>query len=168
MSAGSLFLLRDNDYVQNAVFHTDEHSTSLTSSNEDRAGALGSGVEDILTQPYGRGLGTAGPASVYNNGNVRIAENYYLQIGQEAGIMGLVVFIIICSFIGYALWLMRGNGIMPIVLLASFGGLAVVNMISHAWADDTLAYIWWGFAGLSIGGQLIVTRKRGKHGKKTA
>jgi hypothetical protein len=23
-------------------------------------------------------------------------------------------------------------------------------MLSHAWADDTLAYVWWGLAGIAM------------------
>ncbi len=166
IGAGSLFLLRDNDYVQNAVFHTDEHSASLASSNEDRAGALGGGVQDILEQPYGRGIGTAGPASVYNDGNVRIAENYFIQIGQEVGLIGLAVFIAICSYVGYILWRLRESGTLPLILFASFIGLTIVNMVSHAWADDTLAYLWWGFAGLSIGAAVLGKKGAQKRGAK--
>jgi len=35
-------------------------------------------------------------------------------------------------------------------LLASLIGLIFVNLVSHAWADDTLAYVWWGLAGIAL------------------
>jgi hypothetical protein len=28
--------------------------------------------------------------------------------------------------------------------------LTVVNLLSHAWADDTLTYVWWGLAGIAM------------------
>jgi hypothetical protein len=35
-------------------------------------------------------------------------------------------------------------------LFASFIGLTVVNLFMHAWTDDTLAYVWWGLAGIAM------------------
>ncbi len=151
VGAGTIFVLRDNDYVQNVVFHTDEHSESAASSNEARTSALRSGVHDVVSEPLGRGPGTAGPASVYNNGNARIAENYFLQIGQEVGAVGLTVFIVICYMVGRVLWRIHQRTEVATILLASLIGITIINMISHAWTDDTLAYVWWGFAGLVIG-----------------
>lgn len=162
-----VFVLRDNDQVQNLLFHTDETSQSATSSNESRAGALIDGTEDIVEQPYGRGPGTAGPASVYNDGNARIPENYFLQIAQEVGVLGVGVFIAICCFVGRALWRVREWGVLPVTLLASLVGITIVNFVSHAWADDTLAYIWWGFTGVVLGATLLTYKKDAKNGKKT-
>jgi hypothetical protein len=151
IGAATVFVLRNNDHVQNILFHTNEHSLSEESSNEARAGVLLDGVDDVFVQPFGGGVGTAGPASVYNDGNARIAENYFVQIAQEAGIIGVAVFVAICYMAGRALWQVRAFGVLPIILLASLVGISAVNMVSHAWADDTLAYIWWGFAGLVLG-----------------
>jgi hypothetical protein len=165
IGAGMLFVLRDNDRVQNVLFHTDEHSLSSSSSNDSRAGVMKQGVRDIAEQPLGRGPGTAGPASVYNNGHARVAENYFVQIAQEVGVVGVVLFLGICFFAGRALWYMREWGVLPLVLLTSLVGLTVINLMSHAWADDTLAYIWWGFTGLVIGAALF-EKQKGTHGKK--
>lgn len=168
IGAGAVFVLRDNDHVQNLLFHTDEHSLSSSSSNESRGGVLIKGVDDVIEQPFGRGPGTAGPASVYNEDSVRISENYFLQIAQEVGIFGCAVFIAICCFAGSALWRVRKTSALPIILIASLVGISVINMVSHAWADDTLAYIWWGFAGLALGSVLLVPSQKGKNrGKKT-
>lgn len=170
LGAGTVFALRDNDRLQNILFHTDEHSQSTSSSNESRAGVMLDGVKDVAEQPYGRGPGTAGPASVYNHeGTNRISENYFLQIAQEVGIIGLGLFVAICIFVGRALWLVRKWSVLPIILLTSLVGLSLVNFISHAWADDTVAYIWWGLAGLTIGASIMsATTKQGiSHDKKT-
>jgi hypothetical protein len=149
--AGGLFVLRNNDFVQNTFFHTDEHSVAATSSNHDHASATLTGLRQVIREPLGRGTGTAGPASVYNTGHEqRIAENYYLQVGQEVGWLGLGLFIAICAMVGRRLYAFRSDPL-ALGLLASFIGLAIVNLLSHAWADDTLAYLWWGFAGLTLG-----------------
>lgn len=149
-----LFALRDNDTVQNVVFHTDEHSISQASSNESRLGALQSATSDVISQPFGGGPGSAGPASVYNN-EPKISENYFLQIGQETGVPGMVLFIGICVMVSLTLWSMRSRNPLASIWLAIFVGISFINLISHAWADDTLAYVWWGFAGLIIGAELF-------------
>lgn len=143
------YALQDNDRFQNVFFHTDEHSAAAESSNAGRMNALQAGVQDIVSQPLGRGTGTAGPASVYNDHPARLAENYYLQLGQEVGVIGLVLFAAINLLVGLGLW-WRRQELLPRVLLASLIGITVVNMLSHAWTDDTLAYIWWGLAGAAL------------------
>lgn len=167
VGAGALVVLRDNDRVQNTLFHTDEHSLSSRSSNDSRADVMKQGLEDVAEQPLGRGPGTAGPASVYNDGRPRVAENYFIQIAQEVGVVGLVIFLGICFFVGRALWYIREWSVLSLVLLTSLVGITVINLMSHAWADDTLAYIWWGFAGLALGSAVFTGRVKGKHAKKT-
>jgi hypothetical protein len=149
--AGSVgYGLRNNDTFQNTFFHTDEHSQSPTSSNQGHREATVSGVRDIVRQPLGGGTGTAGPASVYNDKPARIAENYFVQVGQEAGIIGLLLLAAIHVFVGRELWRRRAHPLAR-TLLVSLIGIVVVNMLSHAWTDDTLAYVWWGLAGAAMG-----------------
>lgn len=147
--AGLTVGLRNNDRFQNIVFHTDENSQSSDSSNADRSSSLRSGLNDVVSEPWGRGPGTAGPASFRNDGfEARIAENYLLQIGQEVGIVGVTVFVGINGLVVYALWRRRGE--MAVVLIATWAGITCINLLSHAWADDTLAYVWWGLAGIAL------------------
>jgi O-antigen ligase len=155
LGASGLYGLRHNDLIQNTVFHTDERSSSIQSSNAARADSLKTAIKDIVREPLGRGPGTAGPASFRNLRPARIAENYYLQIGQEVGVIGLGLFIAINLIIGWRLWRLRQQPL-ALVLLASFVGLSVVSMLSHAWADDTLAYLWWGLTGLVLGSNAAI------------
>ena len=135
--------------LENIVLHTQTKSAVRTTSNGGHLHSFMTGITDIARQPQGRGPGTAGPASVYNRGQARIAENYFLQIGQETGIFGLVMFMVIIGGVGYLLWLRRADPL-ALTLFASLVGLTLVNMLSHAWADDTLAYVWWGLAGIAM------------------
>jgi hypothetical protein len=150
VAAGSIFLVfRHDDRFENTFFHTDEHSQSAASSNAVRTSALQQGVKDVLHHPLGSGPGSAGPASVRNNKPPRIAENYYLQIGQEAGWLGLALFVALNVLLIIRLWQRRSHSL-AVALLGSFVGLTFVNMLSHAWADDTLGMLWFGFAGLAL------------------
>jgi O-antigen ligase len=149
-STGLFITLRHNIGFENFAFHTQTNSQVKTTSDQDHASALKSGLRDVVHDPLGRGPGSAGPASIYNTGHAaRIAENYYVQIGQETGWLGLLLFIVINLGVGYLLWLRRADPL-ALSLFASLVGLTFVNMLSHAWADDTLAYIWWGLAGIAM------------------
>jgi O-antigen ligase len=135
---------------ENFIFHTQTHSAVKTTSNENHLNALKTGLNEIWDHPLGQGPGTAGPASIYNSGhNPRIAENYYVQIAQETGWLGFLLFALINIGVGYLLWLRRADPL-ALSLFASLIGLTFINLLSHAWADDTLAYVWWGLAGVAM------------------
>src|SRR6185295_13461878 len=101
--------------------------------------------KSILKHPLGGGPGTAGPASYRNNHPARIAENYFIQVGQEVGIIGLILFLAINIYVAKLLWDNRQSDL-AIIALAALVGLSIVNLLSHAWSDDTLSYIYWGLA----------------------
>lgn len=158
LAVGSVAVVwRNNVHFQNVFLHTQTNSTSKVSSNDDHVSALNRGLEDIERDPLGIGTGTAGPASVYTEGSPRIAENYYVQIGQELGILGLGLFLLINLGVGYLLWMRRSDAL-ALALLASLIGISVINLLSHAWTDDTLAYLWWGLAGIAM----VATNKTNK------
>lgn len=166
---GALMLARNNYFVENVILHSSNSSNSKTSSNFERAEAMKRAAKEVVNNPLGTGVGSAGPASARNNtGEIRIAENYFLQIGQELGIVGMGLFIAISIMVGWQLWLRRHDQLAKI-LLASLVGLTFVNLVSHAWTDDTLAYIWWGLAGFSLArsfsAPVILAKRHKKNGK---
>ena len=142
-------VLRNSTTFQDDILHTDNHSQAAMRSNQGHSAAFRSGVKDIVRQPLGGGVGSAGPQSAYNNHPGRLAENYFLQIGQEAGVIAMALFIAINILVGRLLWRRRTERL-PLILFASLIGLTFVNLLSHAWSDDTLAYIWWGLAGIAL------------------
>jgi hypothetical protein len=147
-------IFKNNTSLQNEVLHTQTHSVVKTTSDGAHASAMLDGLKDIVHQPFGDGPGTAGPASVYNGSHpARIAENYYIQIGQEVGWLGVAVFLCILTLVGIELYEHAGQSPLTLAVFASFIGLAFVNFLSHAWADDTLAYVWWGLAAIALARQ---------------
>ncbi len=152
--AGAVCGLRNDTTFQNIFFHTQTNSVVKTTSNEGHVAAFRTGIDDIVREPFGRGPGTAGPASLYNTGHPgRIAENYFLQIGQETGWIGLAVFVMINVLIARSLWRRRDDALAA-GLLASLIGISCIGLFSHVWAVDTLAYIWWGLAALAYATRL--------------
>ncbi|HET6924226.1 MAG TPA: O-antigen ligase family protein, partial [Candidatus Saccharimonadales bacterium] len=164
IAAGLFAGFRHNTTFQNVFAHTQDHSLVATTSNGGHTSALRSGAHDVLHEPLGRGVGTAGPASIYNDNKGRIAENYFIQIGQETGWIGLLLFISICVVLGRELWLRRQDDL-ALGLLAALVGLSFVNLLSHAWADDTLAYVFWGLAGIALAKPIVKTKTETKHAK---
>ena len=141
--------------IRLAVFHSggNDPTESLTEGSSDKHWqATLDGIAAIAREPFGTGVGSAGPASFYNiNNGAVIPEDYFVQIGQETGLLGLVLFVAFSWGIGRELWRSRHQGIWPQALLASFIGINVINIFLHGWADDPTAITWWALAGLAVG-----------------
>ena len=146
---GTFYMFKNKPVAQDTLFHTSSVSKSPISSNEARRISLKNGLHDVIHQPIGEGPGTAGPASFHNKPHsTRISENYFLQIGQEVGILGMLIFIAINVLVARELWIRKTP--LAHLLLATLAGITFVNLLSHAWADDTLSLIWWGLAGICL------------------
>ena len=144
-----LFMTKDTYLVQNIIFHADQ-STVLEDPNQLRIRFWQESVVAIGLVPEGTGPGTAGLASIRNNTQGTILnENYYLQIGTEVGILGLVLFLVILFVVARRLYWLRSNPL-ALALLASFVGLAVTNLLVHIWSNEAVAYTWWGLAALAL------------------
>lgn len=142
---------RHNIAVQNTLYHTSDASTARTSSNSQRLLAWRTAAKAVIRQPFGNGVGSAGPASVHNTkAPTKISENYYLQVAQETGWAGFLVYAMLLIAVAVTLWRQRDDTLSR-ALFASLLGLLVVSLFSHAWSDESLAFTWWGLAGLAIG-----------------
>jgi O-antigen ligase len=157
---GSPYLFSSNaPNAQDTFLHTSNVSKSPQSSNAVRSTAIKKAAKDVWHQPLGRGPGTAGPASFRNEGHsARVAENYYLQIGQETGIIGMAIFIAINILVGIELW--HRQDPLARTLVVSLAGLMFVNLLLHAWTDDTIAYLWWGLAGIALAPAILDSRHK--------
>jgi len=159
---GVLFAsLAGNMTLQNVLLHTDKSSSIKEDSNDARYSAFFTTVREITHDPLGKGVGSAGPASIHNTQAApRMAENYFLQITQETGWFGLFVYLALIGIIGMQLWKLRDEKI-ALGLFAALAGTVAINMLSFAWTDDTLAFTWYGLAGLVLG--LWVWRQNDVH-----
>lgn len=147
---GILFALRSDIAVQDAILHVSSNSTAIETSNEGHVASLQESVRDIIREPLGEGPGTSGQASWYDTDHpIRNTESYLLQIGEEVGWVGLGLFVLILGSIGHALW-RRKDVPLALGLLAGLCGLFLVSSFAYAWTDDTLAFVWWGLAGIAL------------------
>ena len=151
---GAMYMsLRNNLTFQDTFLHTSKTTHSQSSSNQNHVSATTGAIKDAIKHPLGQGLGSAGPASVYSNKGAKISENYYVQIAQETGIIGLALFVSINVLLG--IYLYKSGSENSIILLASLIGISFVNLLSHAWSDDTLSLIWFGAAGILLTPELF-------------
>lgn len=132
--------LPHSTFLQNTILHN-KHGDTDKGSTVQHWNAGERSLQRIADHPMGQGPGAAGPASFYGS-EERIAENYYLQITEEVGVIGIALFVAINAVVIARLWHRRQN-VWVAVWLASFAGISVVNLFLHGWADDTIAIIWW-------------------------
>lgn len=150
-------MFRDQYVVQNVLIHSDENTTSQMDSNAHHIEFAKRGLRGIWREPLGHGPGTAGIVSIQNPRGGMLIENYYIQIGYEVGVLGLLVFIAIHVLVYRRL--LKAHTPLTICLLASFWGYVVVNMLLHAWTNEAVAAQWWLLAGIGTGLPIIRTKK---------
>ncbi len=127
------------------------NGTTTLSSNAERAGAEQSGLKAIFQNPLGLGLGTAGPASFHSDKPL-ITENYYLQLGVETGLLGLIAFLA-WQVLTLKEFLHFKSRAVARAWAGAIVGIGVVNLFLHGWADSTLALVFWTIGGVAIGGE---------------
>ncbi len=113
------------------------------------------GIEHIIQEPLGSGLGTAGPVSrrVFGEEKALISENWYLQIGEEAGIFSLLLLLL------YTGWIIkdrlrktdRQTALIGSVLLA----LSIQALFLHLWEDSVVTMLVWFFVGQNTNDSLV-------------
>lgn len=145
--------------VRLAVFHSSPGDSSLTEGSTDNHwSATMSGIRHAASQPLGCGAGCAGPASYYST-HPSISENYYVQIAEEMGVIGLVLWVLIFVTVMYRLWQRRQDWLAT-ALFASGVGLSAIGFWLHVWSDDPLSLTWWALTGIVLGYYASVSSKK--------
>ncbi len=142
------YTFRNQYVVQNIVLHSDKSTTASQDSNELHVSLAENGLRGIVHKPLGHGPGTAGIVSIHNPNGGTLTENYYIQIGYEVGILGLIMFVT-TSIIIY-LKLQKRRTSLSICLMASFIAYGVMGLVMHIWANEAVAAQWWLLAGAVI------------------
>lgn len=163
---GGIIAARDTAFVSNVILHENPDGGSVHKSNDGHAESLRDGFIRMVQQPLGGGIGSTGSASLRGEKPL-IIENQYLFIAHEVGWLGLGLFLALFGIVLYQLWLRRSDWL-ALGVFAGGIGLAVIGLLLPVWADDTVAIIWWGLAGLAIATQRRRDGKNRTSNKKTA
>ncbi|MBI4994310.1 O-antigen ligase family protein [Candidatus Peregrinibacteria bacterium] len=106
------------------------------------------GIQKLTAEPLGYGLGTAGPASLHFE--KFLPENWYLQIGLEMGIAGLVIFlgILFLIFKNLLASARADADVKKLGLFFALLGIAVAGLFTHSFEETTTMLILFGFMGI--------------------
>ncbi len=154
---GSLFVLRDTQFVSQVILHEDPEEGSPVNSNDGHAESLVDGITRMAQQPLGGGIGSTGSASLLSDSPV-IIENQYLFVAHEVGWVGLGLFICISVIVLMRLWRDRTNWV-SLGVFASGAGLMLVGLVLPVWVDETVALVWWGLAGVALAHSSVLKSK---------
>ena len=160
----ALYVGRNTPFMREYVTHSTEEEVEDLDSNDYHKQYIREGVEGVIDQPLGHGPGTAGVVSIQNPDGGQLTENYYLQLAYEIGIAGLVVFVAIN--VAVYMHLLRRRDVLGIVLVASFWGYVLTNMLLHTWSNEAVAAQWWLLAGAAL--VLPVSKKHASLGTSKA
>lgn len=139
-----------NKYLQYIVLHGRFFSEkNIGSPDSFRQMHLFEQLKLIGREPFGHGLGSAGPASKLGSNPV-IAESWYVQIAHEIGVLGLAGYL---ALLILGLWKLFSSpsSVLRDSVLVMMAGLIVVNLFIHGLADSTLSYMAAVLVGLAIG-----------------
>jgi hypothetical protein len=150
---GGLAAAQNSTFVSNVILHENPVEGNSVNSNDGHISSLEDGFVRMIRQPVGAGVGSTGSASLYGDLPV-IVENQYLFIAHESGWLGFGLFMILFAMILWRLWSARQNWLC-LGVFASGIGLAMIGLLLPVWADDTVAIIWWGLAGLALASQQV-------------
>lgn len=149
--AGALFVVRESTFVSNVLLHENPNGGSAVSSNDGHVESVIAATDRTIQQPLGGGVGSTGSASLYGD-KPFIIENQYLFIAHEAGWLGLLLFIGLFTAIMTRLWKLKKDWL-ALAVFASGIGLAAIGILQPVWVDDTVSIVWWGLAGIVLGGR---------------
>lgn len=144
--------VQSTDWYSNVILHEDPESTVVSKSNQGHIDSLADGVNRAVRQPLGAGVGSTGSASLYDvdTQNDVIIENWYLFVAHESGWLGLALFLALNVLALFSLWYQR-NSWLAFGLFGAGVGLILIGLLLPVWADETVAFTWWGLVGGILG-----------------
>jgi O-antigen ligase len=135
-----------NERLQNVLLHGRVFEGRIEGSDQGRLESIARIAGEVTARPFGHGLGSAGPAS-FRSENPIIPENWFLQIGYEIGIAGLLLYIFAFAALLGEFIRNRSNNL-AITLFSITAGVLVINIFLQAWADSTLALMMFALYGI--------------------
>lgn len=160
----ALVVAQQTHFISNVILHENPEGGSAVSSNDGHLESLVVGVQRLVEQPFGGGVGSTGSASLFAGDGI-IIENQYLFIAHETGWLGLALYIGIFGLLMWRLWGRRRSWL-GLGVFAGGLGLAFIGILQPVWVDDTVSMVWWGLAAIAIIGEKTHGRSTTK--QKTA
>ena len=114
-------------------------------STESHWSNLRDGVRVVLEHPQGHGLGNAGVVAKRTGVEIRAGESTYTELGVDAGIAGVVAFVLWSVALLVGLWRREAW------LAAAFVAVLALGVQTDVIGIHWLAFTVWFAAGLALG-----------------
>jgi hypothetical protein len=110
---------------------------------------LRDGVEVVVRHPQGYGLGNAGVVAKRTGVDIKAGESTYTELGVDAGVAGLVAFVLwsVALFVG--LWRREGW------VAAAFAAVLFLGLQTDVIGVPWIAVTLWALAGLVLGAERV-------------
>ena len=152
ISAG-IFAWRFSVEEKNSYVPQLAHSIFVrTASSNKHVELAKKGLQTIIAHPLGMGLGKVGPASVRFNEKF-LTENWYLQIGAEMGVLGLLLFCGLLVVLSKKL-LADKTDWRRIGLFLSLFGIAITGLFTHSFEETSAVLVLMAFMGVNLSYQV--------------
>jgi len=142
---------------------------------------LGKSVEMFFYNPYGYGLGIAGPASQIGNSiesawswqvatatvlrvHKFLPENWYVQIALEMWIIGISIFMALIILIGYRLidLIKRKRDYMSVWITTAYFALLFMALFTHAFEEAATSYVLFLIIGVVLAESMKIEQTQKK------
>ncbi|HUG65863.1 MAG TPA: O-antigen ligase family protein [Gaiellaceae bacterium] len=133
---------------ENAQAEGDESDDPLSgddASAESHWRNLREGVRVVLEHPQGYGLGNAGVVAKRTGVEIRAGESTYAELGVDAGVAGVVAFVLWSLAVLVGLWRREAW------LAAAFATVLALGVQTDVIGIHWLAFVVWAAAGLALG-----------------
>jgi hypothetical protein len=114
-------------------------------STESHWTNLREGVRVVLEHPQGHGLGNAGVVAKRTGVDIKAGESTYTELGVDAGIAGVVAFVLWSLAVLMGLWRREAW------LAAAFAAVLALGVQTDVIGIHWLAFTVWFAAGLALG-----------------
>jgi hypothetical protein len=122
-------------------------------SAQARPASVRQGVNVVLINPLGLGLGTAGPKAARFGESATptriLTETWYLVYAIQLGVLGLLLLIAVAIVLLLDLWRSRGSPLSRAVIAMAVG-LGAAAMFIPVIEEPTVFTPLWAFAGLAV------------------
>ena len=114
-------------------------------STESHWKNLREGVRLVIEHPQGHGLGNAGVVAKRTGVEIRAGESTYTELGVDAGVAGVLAFVLWSIAILVGLWRREAW------LVAAFATVLLLGLQTDVIGIHWLAFTVWAAAGLALG-----------------
>ena len=123
-------------------------------STESHWRSLRDGVRVVIEHPQGFGLGNAGVVAKRTGVEIRAGESTYTELGVDAGIAGMVAFVLWNAALLAGLWRREAW------LAAALAAVLLIGLQTDLIGIHWIAFTVWAAAGLALGLPATGARKR--------